>query len=217
MQFPYALEVLDRDLSKLWNDANFKPYKSTFPEEYQATPKAFADHVKALVAEDVKAPYLKGLQGFLWEEGYKNGQLRAPLFTDVAPSLATWKSAGILTAVYSSGSVPAQKLFFGHTNAEPSNLTGFIADWFDTVNAGPKTDAASYATIMSKFPATTASQWLFLSDNLAEVEAALASGMQSLPVMRPGNQPIPPHHPLAGNIAHDFGQIKIPLVTRDGT
>jgi enolase-phosphatase E1 len=209
MQFPYALEVLDRDLSKLWDDEHFTPYKTTFPQEYQVSPTAFAVHVKDLVAEDVKAPYLKGLQGFLWEEGYKNGQLRAPLFADVAPAMVAWQSAGITMAIYSSGSVAAQKLFFAHTNAQPSDLTNLVTDWFDTVDAGPKTDAASYARIMSKFPPASPSQWLFLSDNLAEVEAALASGMQSLPVMRPGNKQIPHDHPLARNILHDFGQIKM--------
>jgi enolase-phosphatase E1 len=209
MQFPYALHILDRDLANLWDDGHFRPYKTDFPEEHQASPAAFMDHVKDLVAQDIKAPYLKRLQGFLWHEGYRNGQLRAPLFADVAPALAQWKSLGIITVIYSSGSVPAQKLFFAHTNAQPSDLTSLITAWFDTVNAGPKTDSASYASIMSKFPGSSPSQWLFLSDSLAEVDAARASGMQSLPVMRPGNQPVPPHHHLASSIVTSLGQVEI--------
>lgn len=94
--------------------------------------------------------------------------------------------------IYSSGSVPAQKLLFQHTNADPSDLTALISDWFDTVNAGPKTEAASYETIAGKHPEYLPSQFLFLSDNVKEVEAAIKAGMQSFVVKRPGNAELAP-------------------------
>lgn len=106
--------------------------------------------------------------------------------------------------IYSSGSVPAQKLLFGHTDASPPSLVPFISDWFDTVNAGPKTEPKSYATIMSHHPAFKPHEWLFLSDNLAEVSAAQEAGMQSLPVIRPGNPPLPENHALAANAVLNF-------------
>lgn len=93
--------------------------------------------------------------------------------------------------IYSSGSVPAQKLLFGHTDAEPSNLMPLISDWFDTVNAGPKVDAESYAKIASHYPDVALGDWLFLTDSPKEVTAAREAGMQSLPVSRPGNAPLP--------------------------
>lgn len=106
--------------------------------------------------------------------------------------------------IYSSGSVPAQKLFFSHTTSEPSDLSHLISDWFDTVNAGPKTDGDSYLKIMSRHSDINPHRWLFLSDNLNEVEAARNSGMRSLPVIRPGNAPLPPNHLLSAAAVSTF-------------
>lgn len=161
-----------------------------------------------LVARDVKAPYLKALQGYLWEEGYRSGKLRAPLFDDVGPAIVSWHDAGLIIMIYSSGSVPAQKLLFGHTTAQPSDMTALITDWFDTVNAGPKVNPASYTKIASHYPNFQLDQWLFLSDNLLEVEAARAAGMRSLPVVRPGNAPIDDPKALKSAI-HDFNALSL--------
>lgn len=54
------------------------------------------------------------MQGYLWENGYETGAYATPLFPDVAPRLKEWKGAGLSLAIYSSGSVFAQKLLFGH-------------------------------------------------------------------------------------------------------
>lgn len=156
------------------------------------------------MAQDSKVAYLKSLQGYLWQHGYQIGEIRAPLFPDVAPFITTAHGAGKKIMIYSSGSVPAQKLLFGHTNADPSDMIPLICDWFDTVNAGPKTDVASYTTILSKYPQVDPARWLFLSDNLKEVEAALMSGMRSLPVSRPGNAELPSDHPLSRLAISDF-------------
>lgn len=140
----------------------------------------------------MKVSYLKSLQGYLWEEGYASGDLKAPLFPDVAPKLSEWRHKGLKIMIYSSGSVPAQKLLFKHTNASTSDLTPQISDWFDTVNAGLKTETNSYKTIARKHPEFASEEWLFLSDNVKEVDAAIQSGMQSVVVQRPGNAPLPP-------------------------
>lgn len=110
-------------------------------------------------------------------------------------------TAGKKIIIYSSGSVPAQKLFFGHTDAQPSDLRPLISDWFDTVNAGLKQNVASYKTILSNYPDINPTRWFFLSDNINEVAAAQASGMKSLPVVRPGNAPLPLDHPILSAIA----------------
>ncbi len=67
----------------------------------------------------------------------------------------------------------------------------FIADFFDTVNAGPKMEAASYRKIADSHAQHPRSEWLFLSDNVSEVEAAKDAGMQSFVVQRPGNPALP--------------------------
>jgi len=194
-------------LDQRWDEENFAQYRNAFPEEYRNDRQALEEHVRDLVARDVKAPYLKALQGSLWEAGYESGEIKAPLFDDVPPFMKQTHSAGKKIMIYSSGSVPAQKLLFGHTNAEPSDMRTLISDWFDTVNAGPKTNVASYKAIMSKHPDIAPARWLFLSDNLKEVDAALIAGMRSLPVVRPGNAPLPEEHPLETVAVSDFGSL----------
>lgn len=81
------------------------------------------DHVADLTKRDVKVAYLKNLQGFLWEEGYRTGAYSTPLFPDVAPQLQRWKEAGLQLAIFSSGSVFAQKLLFEHVNLNESTTS----------------------------------------------------------------------------------------------
>lgn len=203
-QFPYALEALPKVLDREWDTPAFAPYRNAFPAEYRDSRLDLEAHVRDLIARDVKISYLKALQGHLWEQGYASGEIRAPLFADVAPFMKAAHAAGKKIIIYSSGSVPAQKLLFGHTNADPSDLKPLISDWFDTVNAGPKMDVASYATILSNYPDVSPERWLFLSDNLEEVDAAIQSGMRSFPVTRPGNAPLPPDHHLSKLALSEF-------------
>ncbi|KAJ6441678.1 enolase-phosphatase [Purpureocillium lavendulum] len=204
--FPYALDALPGHLDHHWDSPVFAQYRGSFPMEYRNDRAALEAHVRDLVARDVKAPYLKALQGHLWKQGYESGEIKAPLFPDVAPLITASHTLGKKIIIYSSGSVPAQKLLFAHTNASPSDLTPLISGYFDTVNAGPKTEPGSYAAILASHSDVAPARWLFLSDNLKEVRAALASGMQGLPVTRPGNAPYPSDDPLAELAISDFGQ-----------
>ncbi|KAI1485693.1 HAD-like domain-containing protein [Biscogniauxia mediterranea] len=185
--FPYALKALAETVKTQWDSPNFVKYRDAFPPEYSSSKEALESHVRDLVERDVKISYLKSLQGYLWEEGYKSGDLKAPLFPDVPAKLSAWHEKGLKVMIYSSGSVPAQKLLFGHTDAEPSDLKPLISDWFDTVNAGLKTEPSSYEAIARCHADIPIQEWLFLSDNVKEVDAAKAAGMQSLVVQRPGN------------------------------
>jgi enolase-phosphatase E1 len=60
---------------------------------------------------------------------------------------------------------------------------------FDTVNAGPKTERGSYERIADELGAPPA-HVLFLSDNVNEIRAAEAAGMEAVVVDRPGNAPL---------------------------
>ncbi|PHH80013.1 hypothetical protein CDD80_3142 [Ophiocordyceps camponoti-rufipedis] len=202
--FPFALDVLPGHLQHQWDSPGFASYRQAFPESVRDDRDAFESHVRHLMARDIKAPYLKALQGFLWLQGYQSGQLEAPVYPDVAPFVKSAHAAGKTIMIYSSGSVSAQKLFFSHTSADPSDLSPYISEWFDTVNAGPKTEPASYKAILASRPHVQPSRWLFLSDNMLEVKAALASGMQSLPVVRPGNAALPSDDPLTRLALRDF-------------
>jgi enolase-phosphatase E1 len=137
-------------LATQWDSASFRSYRDAFPEEHRTSPEALQAHVEDLTRRDVKVAALKNLQGYLWEDGYKSGAYATTLFPDVAPQLREWKEKGFKLAIYSSGSVFAQKLLFGHVkaaNGEADDLTGLFEAWFDTVNAGLKTEASSYSTI----------------------------------------------------------------------
>ena len=162
------------------------------------------------MARDVKAPYLKSLQGYLWETGYRSGELNAPLYPDVAPRMAAWRKDRVRVMIYSSGSVPAQKLLFKHTNGQPRDLIPLITDFFDTVNAGPKMEAASYEKIADKYPRYPRDEWLFLSDNVHEVEAAIGAGMQSFVVQRPGNPELPDGTEKRFTVIRSFDELDHP-------
>ena len=156
-----------------WDSPEFIPYREAFPAEHKTSPEALQDHVRDLMSRDVKVSYLKSLQGYLWQNGYKTGELKAPLFEDVPPKFPGWRQKGLEIIIYSSGSVPAQKLLFKHTNSSPSDFSPFISDWFDTVNAGLKTERRSYETIAGNHAEFAPGEFLFLSDNVKEGGAAI--------------------------------------------
>ncbi|KAF3022657.1 enolase-phosphatase E1 [Neopestalotiopsis sp. 37M] len=212
--FPYALRVLPETVKTQWDEPKFKEYRDLFPAEYRDNQDAFQAHVIDLASRDVKISYLKNLQGYLWEEGYRSGEIKAPLFPDVHETLAKWHGKGVKLMIYSSGSVPAQKLLFKHTNAETPDLTWMISDWFDTINAGPKTESSSYETIAKKHPDALPGQFLFLSDNVKEVEAAIKAGMRSVVVKRPGNAELAPEVYDKYDVVETFQEIEDDFVIK---
>jgi len=129
---------------------------------------------------DEKITALKTIQGLIWEQGYTEGALKAELYADVSPALKRWARAGLRLYVYSSGSVPAQKLLFGHT--PEGDLTALFQAYFDT-RVGPKRETASYAGI-AKGIGLPGEELLFLSDVEAELDAAQAAGLQTCQLVR---------------------------------
>lgn len=136
----------------------------------------------AWIDEDRKATPLKTLQGMIWAEGYRDGVLVGHVYPDAAEALRRWHGEGLTLYVYSSGSIAAQKLIFGHSVA--GDLTPLFSGYFDTTS-GPKQDAASYARIAEAIGAP-AEAILFLSDHPAEIAAARDAGMATQLVSRHG-------------------------------
>jgi enolase-phosphatase E1 len=130
--------------------------------------------------EDRKVTPLKALQGMIWEGGYASGELVAHLYDDAVTALQRWSRRGVPVHVYSSGSVPAQKLYFAHTAA--GDLTPLLAGYFDTTT-GQKQEPASYRRIAEAIGRPPA-ELLFLSDVAAELVAAQATGYQAVQVRR---------------------------------
>lgn len=142
-------------------------------------------YVEWLIARDRKSTGLKSLQGKIWRQGYTDGSLKSQVYADVAPAFARWRSRGLSINIFSSGSVLAQQLLFAHTEA--GDLTKFIDQYFDT-NVGKKGDADSYRRIAEAL-SLRADEILFISDVVAELDAASEAGMEALLSIRPGNQP----------------------------
>jgi enolase-phosphatase E1 len=144
-----------------------------------------AAYVEWLMDLDRKSPALKSLQGLIWERGYRSGALTSEIFADVGPALERWRASGLRVAIYSSGSVLAQHLLFGHTPA--GDLTPLFSGFFDTA-VGPKTAADSYRAIAVALECPPA-RLLFVSDVIAELNAAHAAGCRTALAIRPGNPP----------------------------
>ncbi|MEQ1564596.1 MAG: acireductone synthase [Myxococcota bacterium] len=137
------------------------------------------------IDEDRKVTALKVIQGRLWRSGYAEGALRAPLYDDVVPALDRWAAGGERIAVYSSGSVEAQQLLFGHTSA--GDLRGRFSAWFDT-RVGSKREAASYREI-ARACGEPGEQIRFYSDLRPEIDAAAEAGLQTRWIVRDGQLP----------------------------
>ncbi|MGZ5010249.1 MAG: acireductone synthase [Methylobacter sp.] len=134
------------------------------------------------IDEDKKVTPLKSLQGLIWEAGYRQGDFKGHLYADAAAKLKAWKEEGLNLYVYSSGSVYAQKLLFGHT--EYGDLTPLFSGYFDT-HIGGKKEKQSYDTIVEQLD-IPANQLLFLSDIKEELDAAKDAGFETIWLVRDG-------------------------------
>ncbi|WP_434603155.1 acireductone synthase [Pseudomonas sp. Z4-7] len=167
-----------------------------------AEPNADVERVIAIllgwIAEDRKATPLKALQGMVWEQGYTAGQLKGHVYPDAAQALEAWHRQGYRLFVYSSGSIQAQKLIFGCSEA--GDLSPLFSGYFDTTS-GAKRDAQSYRRI-SEAMGIAPQEILFLSDIVEELDAARNAGMATCGLAREGGD-------LAGHTTvESFAQIE---------
>ena len=133
--------------------------------------------------DDRKVTPLKTLQGILWKNAYESGAIKAHVYDDVPLALSKWLTAGIQLAVFSSGSVAAQKLLFKYANQ--GDLSSFFSAYFDTTS-GSKRDAVTYSIIAEKLGCEP-QELLFLSDIQEELVAASTAGCDTIQLVRPGN------------------------------
>ncbi|MFG2498952.1 acireductone synthase [Streptomyces sp. NPDC048441] len=157
--------------------------------ELAGEPDADAGRVEKILGEwvdaDRKATPLKTLQGILWAEGFARGELVSHFYPDVIPRLRRWHADGVRLYVYSSGSVAAQRAWF--TYSPEGSLMDLVSGFYDTENAGPKQDPASYRAISAAVGADAAAdRTLFLSDRLGELDAARDAGWRVVGVRRAG-------------------------------
>ncbi len=167
-----------------------------------------ADDIEAIsnillqwIATDKKATPLKALQGMIWQQGYHNGDYQAHMYADAVQYLRQWHRQNIPLYVYSSGSVAAQKLFFGYSEA--GDLQPLFSGYFDT-NSGAKRDVDSYRNIVAELQkqhTICAADVLFLSDIKEELDAAREAGLQTCWLIRDGDIPASADHPVVTTFA----------------
>lgn len=164
-------------------------HDTLFPYSYEKMDSYIAEHpevgvssdqLKAWIKADKKEPILKSVQGKIWEEGYKNGELKGHIYSDVPKAFERWLDSGLKLGIYSSGSVLAQKLLFKHSDF--GDLDQYISANFDT-SVGHKREKASYENIAQKLKFAP-NEILFLSDIEEELDAAAAAGFQVARLLR---------------------------------
>lgn len=181
--FPYARERL-ADFVTLHED---EPAVARLLEETRRLADG-ADPVETLVQwidRDEKAPPLKALQGMIWRAGFESGAFVAPLYPDAFEAVQRWHAAGLELAIYSSGSVEAQRLFFAHT--EHGDLSRLFVGHYDT-GIGSKLEAASYTRIAEDL-GRAPGDIVFFSDNAKELVAAVAAGLHVVHVVKDATPP----------------------------
>nr|WP_255673905.1 acireductone synthase [Komagataeibacter sp. FNDCF1] len=205
--FPYARKALPALLRDRADDPAVRSQLEEIARLAPGVPPL--RQLECWMDSDAKIAPLKALQGMVWAQGYADGVLKATLFPDVVPTLRCWAAAGLALAVYSSGSVAAQKLIYGHTTE--GDLSSVFVGFYD-LQMGGKRDAESYRRIVQD------AQWtpgdvLFLSDVVAELDAAAQAGLRTCQIVRPadGTQP-GTTHPVAATLAEVADRFGLPRV-----
>lgn len=155
----------------------------------KAVTNAVVKNIRAQISADRKITALKDLQGMIWVQGYGSGELKGHMFDDVRATFEHLKKIGKNVHIYSSGSVQAQKLIFGHS--VQGDLTPFISGYFDT-NIGHKSEHESYLQIALSLSVNT-TDICFLTDRISEAFAAKRAGCRVIVLNRPGNPPTETH------------------------
>ena len=187
--FPYARRALpgvvkahgDEPAVRKWLDAVAAENGGVCRDEM------IVEVLQGWIDQDRKHTALKALQGMIWANGYGNADFTAHVYPDAVPALRAWHADDLSLHVYSSGSVPAQRLFFGHSDA--GDLTGLFSSWFDT-EVGGKREAESYRRIAAAI-GQPAGEILFLSDVVEELDAAREAGLETVLVDRIEDYPQP--------------------------
>lgn len=216
--FPYFLEKLPLELSALTyplkskTNSQVEEICSQFPEDARQSYDNLLEYVTSLVNNDIKDPVLKSFQGLIWKLGYENGELMAPVYDDAIEFISgLCKSKKIY--IYSSGSIKAQILLFGHVkdaSGSSVDLNRYLSGYYDITTSGFKHDSSSYVSILKDIGyEKKPSGVLFLSDNIKEVDAAIKAGMNSVVVHRPGNAPLTKEDKQSLSIIETFKDLKV--------
>ena len=186
--FPYARRALPGFVREHGDDAQLRRWLDIVATESGGicSDDVIVETLQGWIDQDRKHTALKALQGMLWNDGYARGDFRGHVYADAAAALRDWHAAGRRLAVFSSGSVGAQKLLFGHSLE--GDLTPLFDAFFDT-EVGHKREPESYRRIAQALDQAPG-DILFLSDVVEELDAAREAGMQTLLLDRREDYPV---------------------------
>jgi len=187
--FPYARRELPRFVREHGNEPEVRYWLDSVATESGGicSDDVIVETLQGWIDQDRKHTALKALQGMMWREGYTRGDFRGHVYPDAAAALRRWHGAGYTLAVFSSGSVGAQKLLFAHSEA--GDLTPMLSAFFDT-EIGHKREADSYRLIADALNRSP-QDIVFLSDVIAELDAAREAGMRTVLLDRREDYPQP--------------------------
>jgi enolase-phosphatase E1 len=197
VMFPYSRKEMPAFIRERWNHPDLKPL---FTQLGKDTPEETTRLLQSWIDEDKKEGVLKQIQGKIWRKAFESGEIRAHIYPDVPTKWFAWKESGKKIYIFSSGSVEAQQLIFRFS--ELGDLSQLIDGYFDTTT-GPKKEADSYRKIADAIQIQP-NDVLFLSDVVAELDAAGAAGMQTILVVRNGQSVASNHRSVS-----TFKEIKI--------
>ena len=201
--FPYARTHLSEFVTEHQYEDNLQAILSAVRQEVgkELNLEQAIEQLIRWIDQDKKITPLKTLQGLMWQSGYEQGDFKGHVYPDAYQALREWHQAGIDLFVYSSGSVFAQKLLFGHS--EFGDLNYLFKDYFDT-RIGAKIESTSYQHILESLK-HHGSEVLFLSDLEPELKAARQAGMHALCLVRDQASPGPEAYPWV----RDFSAIQL--------
>ncbi|KAJ1920545.1 enolase-phosphatase E1 [Mycoemilia scoparia] len=223
VMFPYVLNNIHKFLQTNWGQPDLEQCVADLIKQAETDKSNSVDGVVGIdpsaektvlqnqiinnvtwqMAQDRKIAALKNLQGLIWKDGFHNGSLKGIVYNDAFKAITTWKENGKSLYIYSSGSVAAQKLLFGHSNQ--GDMLENFSGHFDTT-VGNKLEAESYVKISNDI-GVDPKDILFVSDNLKEIKAAESIGMQVVVSVREGNAPILPKDEEKFFLCSDFTKL----------
>nr|XP_044998690.1 enolase-phosphatase E1 isoform X2 [Jaculus jaculus] len=175
-------------------------------DDLQQMIQAVVDNVCWQMSLDRKTTALKQLQGHMWRAAFTAGHMKAEFFADVVPAIRKWREAGRKVYVYSSGSVEAQKLLFGHSTE--GDILELVDGHFDT-KIGHKVESESYRKIANSIGCST-NNILFLTDVTLEASAAEEADVHVAVVVRPGNAGLTDDEKTCYSLITSFSELNLP-------
>ena len=145
--------------------------------------KGIIGYCNWLIGQGSNASPLRYIEDFVWEEGYRSGELRGEVYSEVPEVMLEWKASGLEICTYSADNVYSQQLIFATTKF--GDLMPLIRGYFDT-SVGNKNDPRSYVQIAGIL-GVKSNEILFFSSSVEEAFAARKAGLNVVLMIRDKN------------------------------